>query len=289
MNQALDVTDATLASEKIAEAAALMRDDPIREQSVLRFGSAGQLVMTGDLHGNTRNFDKLQRFCALDRSPGRIVVLHELIHEEPTPDKKHDMSIDLLVRAAIWKSDFPDNVFSLQSNHELSQWKRHEITKAGRSVIHEFELGCKERFGREADKVIEATIDYISALPLAGITAKGVFLAHSLPDPLAIDQFDFSVFSREPTEADWLPGGPGYQLVWGRFQPAEVVDFFARKVGATVCVVGHTPQEFGSSRTGNLIILASDHNHGVFLPIDLATEPDAAEMIENVRKFVAIE
>lgn len=289
MNQALDVTDALVASEKISEAASLMREDPNRTHSLLRFGAAGQLVMTGDLHGNTRNFDKLQRFCALERSPGRIVVLHEMIHEEPAPGKKHDFSVDLLVRAAIWKTEHPDNVFFLQSNHELSQWKRHEITKAGRSVIHEFELGCAARYGRDSDKVLDATLDYVSALPLAGITAKGVFLAHSLPDPLAIDHFDFTVFDRAPTEADWLPGGPAYQLVWGRFQPAEVVDFFAKKVGAKVCVVGHTPQEFGSSRTGNLIILASDHNHGVFLPIDLAAEPDAAEMIDNVRKFVAVE
>ena len=74
---------------------------------MLEFGSAGQLVVTGDLHGNLRNFEKLQRFCALERSPGRSVILHELIHEDIVEPDQHDLSIDLLVRAAQWKCAFP--------------------------------------------------------------------------------------------------------------------------------------------------------------------------------------
>ena len=53
-----------VAAEVLHQAAALIRDDPERQGQLLRFGSAGQLVMTGDLHGNLRNFDKLQRFAA---------------------------------------------------------------------------------------------------------------------------------------------------------------------------------------------------------------------------------
>jgi len=37
-----------------------------------------------------------------------------------------------------------------------------------------------------------------------------------------------------------------------------------------------------------LIILASDHNHGTFLPFDLSKTADAEHLIQNIRKFVAV-
>jgi hypothetical protein len=272
----------------ISEAAQLNREDPIRQGSLLRFGNAGQLVMTGDLHGNLRNFEKLERFCALDRSPGRYVILHELIHQEtPAPDQP-DFSIDLLVRAAAWKCQYPDNVFFLQSNHELAQLRGQEITKGGRSVIWDFDRGVRERYGRYGDAVLFAVSEYIASLPLAARTANGVFLSHSLPDPLAITSFDLSLFERIPTDSDLAPGGPAYSLVWGRFHSAEVVDYLAQRLDVKLFVVGHTPQENGYTTIGRLIILASDHNHGVFLPIDLSREPKVEELESNIRKFVSV-
>ena len=103
--------DAETACRVLREAATLIREDPIRQGGLLEFGSAGQVVMTGDMHGNLRNFEKLQRYCALERSPGRSVILHELIHEDLERADQLDLSIDVLLRAAQWKHDFPDNVF----------------------------------------------------------------------------------------------------------------------------------------------------------------------------------
>jgi hypothetical protein len=281
--------NAAAAVNYLREAAELIREDPIRQGSLLRFGSAGQLVMTGDMHGNLKNFEKLQRFCALPRSPGRYVILHELIHADPQANDGVDLSIDLLVQAAAWKCQHPDNVFFLQSNHELSQYLGHEITKGGRSVLRDFELGVQARFGYSFTEVLEAVNDYISALPLAATTANGVFLAHSLPEPLAIENYDYSIFDRLPTMQDYQPGGPAYQLVWGRFQPPKLVDQFVQRMGMKMCVVGHTPQESGYARWENLIIIASDHSHGVFMPIDLSESYTAEELVYNIRKFVSVE
>lgn len=286
MSSTPDVGEAV---EILHEAAELIREDPNREGSLLTFGSGGQLVMTGDMHGNLRNFDKLQRFCALERSPARQVILHELIHAEPDPPTAPDFSIDLLIRAADWKRQHPDNVFFLQSNHELSQLCGHEITKGGRSVLEDFERGIAERFGAGADDVLEAVNDYIAALPLAARTAKGVFFSHSLPDGLFLESFDLSVFDRVPTEEDMEPGGSAYALVWGRFQSPEIIERFATRFQAEVFVVGHTPQEMGHARVGRMLILASDHAHGVFLPIDLKRSWTAEELEPQVRKFVSVE
>lgn len=277
------------AADTLREAAQLHREDPNRTGSLLRFGAAGQLVMTGDLHGHLRNFEKLQRFCALATSPGRSVILHELIHMEPDPPGAPDFSIDLLVRAAAWKCQFPDNVFTLQSNHELSQLQGHEITKGGRYVLADFERGVVARYGTDAPAVLAAVCDYVAALPLAARTASGLFLAHSIPDGLYVDSFDTTVFERQPTPADYAPGGPAYALVWGRFQSRQTVERFAQRVGAELLIVGHTPQEMGYARSGPLLILASDHNHGVFLPIDLARKYTGDELEAQLRKFVSVE
>jgi hypothetical protein len=284
-----DCADPVVAGRVLREAAQLNREDPVREGSLLRFGAAGQVVMTGDMHGNLRNFAKLQQFCALARTPGRIVVLHELIHAEPEAAGTPDTSIDLLVQAVAWKVAFPDNVFFLQSNHELSQLCGHEITKGGRCVLADFARGVELRYGAEANGVLAAVNDYIASLPLAARLANGVFLSHSLPDAMHAEQFDLSIFDREPTTADLSPGGAAYALVWGRFQGPRIIELLAHRLQAEVLVIGHTPQETGYARVGRLIILASDHAHGTFLPIDCARRCSAEELETQIRKFVAVE
>ncbi len=284
------IRDAGQACALLTEAAGLIREDPLRRGSTLRFGGAGQLVVTGDMHGNLANFAKLRKYCSLDRNPARFVVLHELIHAEISPASPLDLSIDLLLAAVQWKCQHPDNVFFLQSNHELAQLRNQEITKAGRSVLYDFEQGVAHRFGASgAGKVLGAINDYIAALPLAVRTASGVFVCHSLPDPLLIPTFDVDLFDREPTEADLAPGGHGYALVWGRFHSSQSVATFAARVGAEHFVVGHTPQDTGYRVTGQMIILSSEHNHGTFLPIDLARAYTTAQLEASIRKFVSVE
>lgn len=288
-NSVTPTLDAEAACRLLHETAALIREDPNRKGSLLEFGSAGQVVMTGDMHGNLKNFEKLQRFCALERSPGRSVILHELIHADIEYGGQMDLSIDLLIRAAQWKCEYPDNVFFLQSNHELAQLRRQEITKGGRSVLYDFEQGVEFRFGREANLVLEAVNEYIGSLPLAARTKSGVFMCHSLPDPMLLDTFDVSVFERDLTPDDLSPGGGAYSLVWGRFHSAAAVELFAKRLGVECFIVGHTPQENGSTRVGRLIILASEHNHGTFLPIDLSRNYDPSDLEDGIRKFVGVE
>ena len=281
--------DARAACEYLRQAATLNLEDPEREGSLLKFGSVGQLVMTGDLHGHQGNFKKLQRFCAMERSPGRRVILHELIHGEPSVSDGFDLSIDLLIEAAAWKCEFPDNVYSLQSNHELSQLYQHEITKGGRSVIRDFQIGIQHRFGKEADEVLAAANEYMDSLPLAARTANGIFLAHSLPDPMSVEMFDPTIFQRKPTQFDVEPGGSAYSLVWGRFHTPQTIDLLAELLNAQIFIVGHTPQEMGYSVMGRMIIMASEHSHGTFLPINLNRRYTIEELERDIRKFVSVE
>ena len=216
-------------------------------------------------------------------------MLHELIHSEPEHYGAPDHSIDLLIRAVRWKCDFPDNVYFLQSNHELSQLRRHEIVKGGRSVLHDFDAGIRDRFGAAADKVLDGVMDYIESLPLAARTANGIMLSHSLPSSNTMDSFDETVFARTPNDFDLSPGGAAHNLVWGRFQPPGAIERFGERLGVDIFIVGHTPQEMGHTVVGRLIIIASDHQHGVFLPIDLSRKYTVDELERGIRKFAGVE
>ena len=48
-------------------------------------------------------------------------------------------------------------------------------------------------------------------------------------------------------------------------------------------------QEDGYAVVGRMIILASDHAHGVFLPFDLGRRYSPEELQANIRKFVSVE
>jgi hypothetical protein len=129
------------------------------------------------------------------------------------------------------------------------------------------------------------------SFPLAARTQTGIFFSHSMPTDDQMDEFDFTIFDRPLTGDDYLRRkGPAYRLIWGRNITPEGVDKFLEKVNAKVIVTGHQPQEMGYLINGEKhLIIASDHNQGVFLPIDLAQEYTVEELAERLTKFVAVE
>ena len=283
------MTDVIEAAEAFSAAAKLNREDALRQGSLLCFPNYGQLVMTGDLHGHRRNFEKLRRFCDLPNAGARHVILHEIIHEEIEALGAVDRSHELLLDAVRWKCDFPDQVHFLQSNHELAQLQGAEITKNGRVVTYDFDQGVREAYGTGADRVLGAIDGFIASLPLAGRTANRVFLSHSLPSPRQLPAFDPTIFSRTPTDEDFSERGSGYALVWGRYQTKATIDSLCEILDVDFFLCGHQPQDMGYEVFhDHQIILASEHDHGVFLPFDLAKPQTIERLVENIRPFVGV-
>ena len=84
--------------------------------------------------------------------------------------------------------------------------------------------------------------------------------------------------------------GPVYQLIWGRNVTPEGVAQFAAQVGASIIVTGHQPQEMGFGVNGDQhLIIASDHNHGVVLQLDLTETYDMPALVRRLKKFVAMD
>jgi len=282
--------DAATAIATFEEAARLNAEDPYRDGCILRLPAYGQAVMTGDLHGHRKNFEKLQKYAMLDRVRARHVVLHEIIHAEPASIGEPDHSHEVMLAAAKYKCDFPEQVHFMQSNHELSQLTGYLIAKNGRGVIQAFNEAIALAYGKpQAGRVLEAINSFIASFPVAIRTENRIWMSHSLPNVHNMDEFDLSVFQRPLSREELARNRTVFHLVWGRRHTQAHIDALADALDVDVFINGHQPQDTGFALVFNrLIILASDHNHGTFLPFDLSKQRSAEEMIDAVRKFVAV-
>jgi hypothetical protein len=272
------------AIDTLKQATELNLEDPLRDGSLLRFANYGQVVMTGDLHGNRRNFEKLVRYCRLETTPVRHILLHEMIHSEPLGAGWMDRSVELLLDAAHWKVFFPDQVHFLQSNHELAQLQNHDITKGGRLVTDEFQRGVAEVLGTaRVDEVMKAINGFIGSFPVAARSDNGIFFAHSLPDAYNLHSFDPQCVFQPPDKLDLAEGGMIYQLTWGRRHTPALLDKLGEAWDVRFFVIGHQPQEMGYAVQHNrLIILATDVDHGAFLPVDCSRQYDLETLVKRV-------
>lgn len=281
--------DPNSAIETFRQAAELNLDDPLRQGSQLVFPNYGQLVVTGDLHGHRRNFTKLVKYCALANSPSRFVLLQELIHEDAEARDQLDTSHGLLLDAARWKCESPDQVFFIQSNHEVAQITGRGIIKAGGEIVKGFLAGVEASYGVEAaPEVMDATAAFIESYPLAARTANRLFISHSLPTQRDMPDFDPSILNRTPTRQE-LDEGSASKFLWGRRHSDELIEQLAEMLDADLFILGHQPEPMGFRQVGQrVIILSSDHSHGVFLPIDLSRPATMDSLLKRIRKFVSV-
>ncbi len=263
----------------------------LRDAQVVNLPDSGEVWMTGDLHDHRLNFKKLVDAADLDDNPNRHLILHELIHGDHYDNQGAEDSWKMLLQAAELKCDYPSQVHFLLANHDLAQIHGEGIMKAGLSVCEAFNDGVNRDFGSRSTSVTLAITEFLLSLPLAIRCPNGLFFCHSLPTDDQIDAFDFDVFKRAPlTAADYRRRtGPVYQLIWGRNMSSQTASKFADQVGATVLVTGHQPQETGYAVNGDRhLIIASDHNQGVFLPLSLSEKYDMPRLTSRIRKFVSL-
>jgi hypothetical protein len=74
-----------------------------------------------------------------------------------------------------------------------------------------------------------------------------------------------------------------YQLVWGRRHTPALLDKLAEAWDVQFFVIGHQPQDMGYAVQHNrLVILATDIDHGTFLPVDCSRRYDLETLIKRV-------
>lgn len=284
----LDMRDADVVIGLFDQAQQANLAATLRKGATIHLPNNGRALMTGDLHDHNPNLQKILKLAAIHESPDHHVILHEVIHGEAMINDA-DMSVRILAKIAALKVAFPDQVHLLQSNHELAQYRGDGILKGNISVVEAFKDGVAYIYGDRADDVDAALRRFIRSYPLAVRAPRGVLFTHSLPSARQVETFDTTILDRDVTDADLEPGGPGYVLSWGRYQSQEVCDKLAAAWGVDVFVCGHQPAEMGYElMTRTLMILASNHEHGMVLPIDLAKRYDMDKLVESLVPLAAV-
>ncbi len=284
----LDMRDADVVIELFRKATQANLESKLRRGSTVHLPDRGKVLMTGDLHDHGPNLTKILKLAAIHESPQNHVIIHEVIHGESFVNGC-DLSVRMLAKVAALKGAFPDQVHLLQSNHELAQYRGEGILKGQISVCEAFDEGVNFIYNDRAEDVRTALRAFIRSYPLAVRAPRGILFVHSLPGERQIDQFDATVLDREPTDADLESGGSGYMLCWGRYQSQELCDKLAAKLNVNLFITGHQPAEMGyEMMTRSLMILASNHDHGMALPIDLAKQYDMDKIIESLIPLAAV-
>jgi hypothetical protein len=231
----------------IRRATELMRATPGRSGGIIAPEGADEVMVVGDLHGNLPAFKKVLTLAALDRNPGRHLVLQELIHGRLMyPDEKGDRSHQLLDVVAALKCQYPERVHVILGNHELSELTGRVIGKDGQALNVKFRMGIMTAYGASADDVYTAYKGLFAAMPLAVRTANRVFVCHTLPDEEDLDRLDLELLKADtwPPEA-MQRRGTIYALTWGRDTDPAVADRFAAMVDADYFICGHQPCDDG--------------------------------------------
>jgi len=264
---------------------------PLRAQQVVHLPTEGEVWIAGDLHDHRRNLEKLLFAIDLVNNPQRQLILQEVVHGDHWDPNGAEGSWETLARIADLKCRFPRQVHFLLANHDLAQIHGEGIMKGGQSVCAAFNKGVKRDFGGQAGVAQAAITEFLLSFPLAIRTSNGLFFSHSVPADSEIPNYDYTVFDRELTGIDYQrKTGPVYQLIWGRRTTPPFVDLFLERVGAKLSVTGHQPQETGFTTNGeHQLIIASDHNQGVFLRASLSEPLDINILVGGLTKFVSVE
>ncbi len=114
-------------------------------------------------------------------------------------------------------------------------------------------------------------------------------MSHSLPADRFADTFDMAVFDKELAPADALRPEPLYLLTWGRRQSGRPLEEFARRLDVDAFIVGHQPQDQGWQFVEpNMIILASEHNHGCMITFDLDRRYTVDQLVDSIVPLASI-
>src|SRR5512140_1861440 len=106
--------------------------DPYRQGNVITLPNTGILIVSGDLHGHRRNFERILSRADLANNPDRHLLLQEIIHGGPEDEQGGCLSFELLFDAVQLKIDFPHRVHFIMGNHDTACISDSKVMKGGK-------------------------------------------------------------------------------------------------------------------------------------------------------------
>ncbi len=263
--------------------------DKFRQGNLVRLPSHGSVIITGDLHGHRRNFERIVALANLEQNKNTHVILQEIIHGGPEDEEGGCLSYKLLFDAVAYKVNFPDRVHIIMGNHDTAFISNTDVMKNGKEMNVAMRSALDREFRHASERVKLAIKQFLFSQPLAVKCNNGIFVCHSLPGDHYADKFDKRIFERQLRINDIIRPGSAYLLTWGRSHSQRLLDAMSKSLDADTFILGHQKQETGCSKAGNnLIIIASDHDHGCVLPIDLAKSYTVDKLLQLIIPLAAI-
>jgi len=263
--------------------------DRYRRGNLVCLPAAGSVIIAGDLHGHRRNFERILTFTDLHNNRSRHLILQEIIHGGPQDSKGGCLSYRLLFDVVRYKLDFPNRVHIIMGNHDIAFINNKKVMRNGREMNRSMRSALDREFGQTSLNVKLAIKQFLFSQPLAVKCDNRIWLSHSLPSDCYLGKFDQKVLYRQLRNEDVVRLGSAYLLTWGRKHSQYLLASLAKLFDVDIFILGHQPQEQGWSQVGeNLIIVASDHNHGCLLPVDLAKPYTVQELIGSIVKLSSI-
>jgi hypothetical protein len=257
--------------------------DEFRRGNLVHLPDDGELVVTGDLHGHRRNFERILAFADLQNNPNRHVVLQEIIHGGPEDPQGGCLSYKLLFDAIRYKSSFPNRVHIVLGNHDTAFINNSEVMKMGKEMNRALRLALDREFSQSGADVELAIRQFLFSQPLAIRCTNKTWVSHSLPGDRFIDKFNPKIMDKQLKINDVVRPGSAYLLTWGRKHSQKLLDKLAESFDVETFILGHQPQDKGWCRAGdNLLIIASDHDHGCLLKVDLSKSYTVEQLIESI-------
>lgn len=263
--------------------------DRFRDGNLINLPAEGDLITTGDIHGHRRNFERITTFADLSDNPQRHVLLQEIIHGGPQDAEGGCLSYKLLFEAVRYKLKYPDQVHIIMGNHDTAVINDNKVMKDGKEMNKPMNQAMEREFGQACGKIKLAMRQFLLSQPLAVRCNNRIWMSHSLPGNNYVNKFDRQVFQKQLEASDCAKPGSAYLLTWGRNHSQETLDKMARLLDVDTFILGHQPQEQGWCRAGeNLIIIASNHNHGCLLPINLSQSYTVQQLIDSIIPLTSI-
>jgi hypothetical protein len=246
---------------------------------------AEEVLITGDLHGNRRNFNLIRDLADLDRHPGRHLIMQEVCHGGMTyPQNGGCMSHSMLEEVAAWKSRYPDRVHFLLGNHEIAEMTEYPIQKRNRMLNLLFRLGMQQMFGQAAEEIRQAYLPFLLSCPLGVRLGENILITHSIPQYVDKRGFDASFFQRELQWQDFLEDAPAFQMLWGRDYRSRNAKAFAALTHSAILINGHEPCPEGYLVPNHYqVIVDSCNNESKYLLLSTGRQWTHAEVVEQLR------
>jgi len=265
-------------------------DDKFRRGNLIALPATGSLIVTGDLHGHRRNFERIVNYTDLENNPERHIILQEVIHGGPQDEFGGCLSYEVLFDLVRYKVKFPHQVHIIMGNHDTAFINNSKVLKGDQEMNHSMRSALKRKFNDNTPDIEAAISQFLFSEPLAARCENRIWMSHSLPADNYIDQFDENIFHKKLKVNEIVRPGSAYLLSWGRRHSQKTIDKLAKLFDVDLFILGHQPQERGySNPKKNVIIIASEHNHGCLVNLDLGKEYTTDSIIESIVPLASIE